>query len=135
MQAINSVPPDALAIAATLRYEASDLILFTSVSETINQNDVIPTAIRDAGGSVAHFGVPVDPGSLLVLGYIGKTPVLGVSGCVKSLQSNVVELIPPRLLASERLTRADLVAMGYGVCKTSVKDQYPANPHKFVQSI
>lgn len=94
--------------------EQHDLILIASISATIDHDDVIPSAIRAAGGSVAHFGVPVDPGSLLVLGYIGQTPVIGAPGCVKSLQTNVIDLILPRLLAGERLTRADLVAMGHG---------------------
>jgi molybdenum cofactor cytidylyltransferase len=70
--------------------------------------------LQQAKGSVAHFGVPVDPGSLLMLGYIGGTAVIGAPGCIKSLKTNVIDLILPRLFAGERLTRADLVAMGHG---------------------
>src|SRR5262249_50946288 len=114
LQTISSVDHDDSVIANVLRHEHSDLILLASISATIDCDDVIPSAIREAGGSGAHFGVPVDPARLLVLGYIGQTPVLGLPGCVKSLQTNVVDLILPRLLAGERLTRADLVAMGHG---------------------
>jgi molybdenum cofactor cytidylyltransferase len=90
------------------------LIIVAGISATIDHDDVIPAALRAAGGSVAHFGVPVDPGSLLVLGYIDQTPVIGAPGCIKSLKTNVIDMILPRLLAGERLTRADLVAMGHG---------------------
>lgn len=91
-----------------------DLILLAGVSATIDHDDVIPAAMREAGGSVAHFGVPVDPGSLLVLGYLDRMAIIGAPGCIKSRKTNVIDLILPRLLAGERLTRADLVAMGHG---------------------
>jgi molybdenum cofactor cytidylyltransferase len=90
------------------------LILLAGVSAIIDQDDLVPSALRAAGGTVTHFGVPVDPGSLLMLGYIGETPVVGAPGCVKSPKTNVIDWILPRLLAGERLTGADLVAMGHG---------------------
>jgi molybdenum cofactor cytidylyltransferase len=111
---IQYVPHTTADLASAIRQQESDLILVASISATIDREDVIPSAIREAGGSLAHFGVPVDPGSLLVLGYRGKTPIVGLPGCVKSLQTNVVDMILPRLLTGERLTRADLVAMGHG---------------------
>lgn len=103
------------AIAAALKEQSThDLVIVTSISAIIDHEDVVPTAVRLAGGSVTHFGVPVDPGSLLMLGYIGNVPVIGAPGCIKSPQTNVVDWILPRLMAGERLTRADLVAMGHG---------------------
>ncbi|NJK80230.1 MAG: molybdopterin-binding protein [Chloroflexaceae bacterium] len=105
---------EALADGIRQQIGACDLIILAGISATIDREDVIPLALRAAGGGVAHFGVPVDPGSLLMLGYIDHKPVLGAPGCVRSLKTNVVDLILPRLLAGERLTRADLVAMGHG---------------------
>jgi len=114
LEAIDYVSHTAECIAEAIQKQSSDLILLASISATIDREDVIPAGIRAAGGTLAHFGVPVDPGSLLVLGYLGTTPVVGLPGCVKSLQTNVIDMILPRLLAGERLTRADLVAMGHG---------------------
>ncbi|MBC7869863.1 MAG: molybdopterin-binding protein [Chitinophagaceae bacterium] len=113
---VEYVAHTASAIAQVIRgYQSThDLILLAGISATIDHEDVIPSALREAGGSVAHFGVPVDPGSLLMLGYIGQTAVIGAPGCIKSLKTNVIDMILPRLLAGERLTRADLVAMGHG---------------------
>jgi molybdenum cofactor cytidylyltransferase len=106
---------DAIAEAIRQQYAAGrGLILLAGISATIDHDDVIPAGLRAGGGSVAHFGVPVDPGSLLMLGYIEQTPVIGAPGCIKSPKTNVIDLILPRLLAGERLTRADLVAMGHG---------------------
>jgi molybdenum cofactor cytidylyltransferase len=45
---------------------------------------------------------------------VGDVPVLGAPGCVKSPKTNVIDWLLPRLLAGERLTRADLVALGHG---------------------
>jgi len=91
-----------------------ELILVAGISAIIDYEDVVPTALQLAGGSVTHFGVPVDPGTLLMLGYIGDVPVIGAPGCIKSPKTNVIDWILPRLLAGERLTRADLVKMGHG---------------------
>jgi molybdenum cofactor cytidylyltransferase len=105
------------AIAAAIREQVSqsrDLILLAGVSAIIDRDDVAPEALREAGGSVAHFGAPVDPGSLLMLGYVGDIPVIGAPGCVKSPQTNVIDWLLPRLFAGERLTRTDLVMMGHG---------------------
>ena len=116
LQTINTIPGYVDAYIAqsirAMQEEQHDLIIIASISATVDHDDVIPSAICRAEGSVAHFGVPVDPDSLLVLGYIGQTPVFGAPGCVKPLQTNVINLILPRLLAGERLTHTDLVAMG-----------------------
>ncbi len=117
LDAVICTPHDSASIAAALReqVEASrGLILLAGVSAIIDDEDVAPTALRKAGGSITRFGVPVDPGSLLMLGYVGDVPVVGAPGCVKSLKTNVIDWILPRLLAGERLTRADMVVMGHG---------------------
>ncbi len=116
--------PPVLANAITLQREAKrDLILIASVSAIIDREDVVPTALKLAGGSIAHFGVPVDPGSLLMLGYLHEIPVIGAPGCIQSLKTNVIDWILPRLLAGERLTRADFVAMGHGGLLEDIRER------------
>ena len=103
------------AIATAIRaQEQADLILVASVSAIIDREDIVPTALRLAGGSITLHGVPVDPGTLLMLGYLGDVPVVGAPGCIKSPKTNVIDWILPRLLTGERLTRANLVSMGHG---------------------
>jgi molybdenum cofactor cytidylyltransferase len=103
--------------------EGRDLILVAGISAIIDRDDVVPTALRQAGGDVTHFGVPVDPGTLLMLGYLGDVPVLGAPGCIKSAKTNVIDWLLPRLLAGERLTRADLVALGHGGLLDDISDR------------
>lgn len=103
------------AIAAAMSAQAgADLILVAGISAIIDREDIVPAALRRAGGSVTLHGVPVDPGTLLMLGYLGEAPVVGAPGCVKSPKTNVIDWILPRLLTGERLTRANLVSMGHG---------------------
>jgi molybdenum cofactor cytidylyltransferase len=109
----HSVPAIAGAIQAQ-RDAGRSLILLAGISAIIDREDIVPTALEASGGGVVHFGVPVDPGSLLMLGYLGEIPVIGAPGCIKSLKTNVIDWILPRLIAGERMTRADLVAMGHG---------------------
>lgn len=106
---------DAPAIADAIEsHSRSDMILIASVSAIIDREDVAPSALLLAGGSITLHGVPVDPGTLLMMGYLGDVPVVGAPGCVKSPKTNVIDWILPRLLSGERLTRANLVSMGHG---------------------
>jgi molybdenum cofactor cytidylyltransferase len=106
---------EALAAAIQAQRAAGrDLVLIVGISAIIDRDDVVPTALRMAGGTMTHLGVPVDPGSLLMMGYLETMPVIGAPSCVKSPKTNVIDHILPRLMAGERLTRADLVALGHG---------------------
>jgi molybdenum cofactor cytidylyltransferase len=100
-----------------------DMVLVASISAIMDVADVVPTALHMAGGSLTHLGVPVDPGSLLMLGYVEMMPVVGAPGCIKSLKTNVIDFVLPRLIAGERLTRADLVAMGHGGLLDDIHDR------------
>ncbi|MBZ0299314.1 MAG: molybdopterin-binding protein [Anaerolineae bacterium] len=116
--------PDAICTAIRAQIESGrELIVVAGISAIIDRDDVVPLALRAAGGDVAHFGVPVDPGTLLMLGYVGSVPVLGAPGCIKSPKTNVIDWLLPRLLAGERLTRADLVALGHGGLLEDISDR------------
>jgi molybdenum cofactor cytidylyltransferase len=67
-----------------------------------------------AGVDMTLHGVPVEPGNMLALGYAGKQWVLCAPGCAKSLETNVVDLVLPRLLAGERLDRSATATLGLG---------------------
>ena len=109
------VPHETQYIAHAMRECADcDLILIASVSAIIDADDVVPDALRLAGGSVTIHGLPVDPGTLLMMGYLNQVPVVGAPSCIKSPKTNVIDLLLPRLIAGERLTRSDLVQMGHG---------------------
>ncbi len=102
-------------LAATLTgISGADLILILTASATSDLQDVAPAALRRAGGQVHRFGMPVDPGNLLFLGQLGKTPVIGLPGCVRSPALNGADWVMERLICGVPVTGADIAAMGVG---------------------
>src|SRR3546814_4212212 len=62
----------------------ADLVLIMAASATADREDVVPAAIRQAGGRVERVGMPVDPGNLLCLGWLRRRAVIGLPGCARS---------------------------------------------------
>lgn len=116
------VPHAVAAIAAALRAAnadllravGADLILIAGATATSDPRDVIPAAIRAAGGTVLRVGMPVDPGNLLVLGRLGTALVIGLPGCARSPKRNGLDLVLEQWAAGLDPTAAGLAAMGVG---------------------
>ncbi len=89
-------------------------ILILGASATVDRRDVVPAGIELAGGTVDHFGMPVDPGNLLLLAHYGAVPVIGVPGCARSPKLNGFDWVLERLAAGVPVTRHDLMMMGAG---------------------
>jgi len=91
-----------------------DLILLFGASAMIDAEDVLPQALRLAGGSVDYVGMPVDPGNLLFLGSFEGTPVIGAPGCARSPVENGFDWVLNRILAGIPVGASDIAAMGVG---------------------
>jgi molybdenum cofactor cytidylyltransferase len=102
------------AAIAELRLAGAQLLILAGETSIMDRDDVTPQGIRLAGGRIEHYGAPVEPGNLLLLGYLDELPVLGAPGCVRSRDVNIVDLLLPRLLAGEHVTRRDIVELGHG---------------------
>src|SRR6202048_291455 len=111
------VPHDEAALASAIKellgLEAELVIVF-GASAIADRRDVIPAAITDIGGAIEHFGMPVDPGNLLLIGSANGVPVLGAPGCARSPVENGFDWVLMRLLAGLKVTRAELMGMGVG---------------------
>src|ERR1700720_2325165 len=92
----------------------AELVIVFGASAIADRRDVIPAAISGIGGAIEHFGMPVDPGNLLLIGNAGGVPVLGAPGCARSPVENGFDWVLMRLLAGLKVTRADLTGMGVG---------------------
>lgn len=111
------VPHQAEPLAAALdqaKAAQADLAIIFGASAIADRRDVIPAAVELSGGAVEHFGMPVDPGNLLLLGRSGAMSVLGAPGCARSPKENGFDWILHRLLAGLPVTRADIVGLGVG---------------------
>ncbi len=111
------VAHDEAALAPTIReaqQAGAELVIIFGASAIADRRDVIPAAIEVAGGTVEHFGMPVDPGNLLLVARLGSMPVLGAPGCARSPKENGFDWVLRRLLAGLPVTRDDITGMGVG---------------------
>ena len=111
------VPHEQAALAgaiAQVRDAGAELVIVFGASAIADRRDVIPMAIETAGGEIEHFGMPVDPGNLMLVGRIAGQPVVGAPGCARSPKENGFDWILMRLLAGLPVTRADITGMGVG---------------------
>ncbi len=103
-----------LAVSIRQMHRNSDMVIIFGASAVVDKDDVVPAAIREAGGTVHHIGMPVDPGNLLVLGELDGKPVIGAPGCARSPKENGFDWVIDRLMANIPVTKADIVGMGVG---------------------
>lgn len=94
--------------------QTPDIILLFGASAMIDAADVLPAALRNAGGTVRYVGMPVDPGNLLFLGDLNGVPVVGAPGCARSPVENGFDWVLNRILAKQEILPKDIAAMGVG---------------------
>jgi len=90
------------------------LVLVAGASAIVDRRDVVPAGIEGAGGEVVHFGMPVDPGNLLLVARHGEAAVLGVPGCARSPKFNGLDQVLERLAAGLPVTPESVMGMGVG---------------------
>ena len=106
--------PKALAAALDRIAPESDIVIVFGASAITDRRDVIPAAIEERGGRIDHFGMPVDPGNLLLLGELDGRPIIGAPGCARSPKENGFDWVLQRLLAGVPIGPQDIKAMGVG---------------------
>jgi len=122
------VPDDDFLIAEAIKQlllEGADMIVTTG-GMSVDPDDVTPSGIQKAGGRIVSYGAPTLPGAMFMLAYWGTIPILGLPGCVMYHKSTVFDLVTPRLLAGEELTRRDITRLGHGgLCLVCNECRYP----------
>lgn len=89
---------------------------------SVDPDDLTPAAIRAAGGKIVSYGAPVLPGAMFMLAYIDGIPVIGLPGCVMYHRASIFDIVVPRLLAGETVSKSDIDKMGHGGFCLSCKD-------------
>jgi molybdenum cofactor cytidylyltransferase len=92
----------------------AELVIVFGASAIADRRDVIPAAIEAAGGEIEHFGMPVDPGNLMLIGKAQGAAVIGAPGCARSPKENGFDWILMRLLAGLAVSREDITGLGVG---------------------
>jgi molybdenum cofactor cytidylyltransferase len=94
--------------------EGAELVVVFGASAIADRRDVIPAAVEAVGGKIEHFGMPVDPGNLMLIGQARGQPILGAPGCARSPKENGFDWILMRLLAGLPVSREDVTGFGVG---------------------
>lgn len=91
-----------------------DIILIAGASAIVDRRDALPAGIVAAGGRIAHFGMPVDPGNMILMGEVEGIPVVGLPGCARSPKLNGFDWVLARLCADLPVGAQEIMAMGVG---------------------
>ncbi|MDR3294360.1 MAG: molybdopterin-binding protein [Clostridiales Family XIII bacterium] len=109
----------------TLIEEGAEVIGVTG-GMSVDPDDRTPAGIRAAGGEIVSYGAPVLPGAMFLLAYMGDVPVVGLPGCVMYSNVSIFDLILPRILAGERLTKRDIKKLAHGgLCRKCAVCTWP----------
>ena len=98
----------------TLLSRGCELICILGASAVVDRRDVVPAGIEAAGGRVQHFGIPVDPGNLILVASCASVPVLALPGSVRSPRPSGFDEVLQRIIAGVPPTAGDIAAMGVG---------------------
>ncbi|NDV19867.1 molybdopterin-binding protein [Pseudodesulfovibrio sp. JC047] len=108
--------------------EGAEMVVVTG-GMSVDPDDQTPTAIRATGAEVVTYGSPTFPGVMFMLARLGDVPILGLPGCVMYYRASVFDLVVPRILAGEEISREDIVALGHGgFCASCDVCRYPICP-------
>jgi len=116
LESVKLAPDDPDVIAGDIKNakQAGADVILVSGGMSVDPDDKTPEGIRRTGAVVETHGFPVLPGSMFLMAYLGGTPVMGLSGCVLHDPFTAFDVLLPRLLAGEKITRAEIMAMGHG---------------------
>lgn len=104
-------------------------LLITTGGMSVDPDDVTRLGVLKAGGQDILYGASVLPGAMLLLAKIGQIPVIGVPACGMFHDQTIFDLVLPRILAGETLSRRDIASLGHGgLCLNCPECRFPCCP-------
>ena len=124
-------PDDAGLISKAIRShldQGCDLLMLSG-GMSVDPDDVTRQGIRSAGAGEMHYGASVLPGAMFLVAYVDDVPLLGIPACGLFHRITVLDLVLPRMLAGEKIGKAELAFFGHGgLCKDCEECVYPHCP-------
>jgi hypothetical protein len=126
------VPDDEKMIADAvldMKAHGAELII-ACAGFSVDPDDVTLEGVELSGAKISFYGVPVMPGTMGMVADLDGIPVLGAPACAIWNKATYVESFLPRMLAGEKITRADAAALGHGgLCLGCKPCTYPVCPY------
>ena len=114
-----------------------DMIIISGAHVSVDRNDILPMAIMKSGGEIIYYGMPVDPGNLMLLGKVNDIYVLVLPGCARSLSKNGIDLMLEHFSINSKLDKDFISSLGVGglLNDTSVRRSPRENKKKYEKVI
>lgn len=118
-----------IAAAASRLCNAGANLLITTGGMSVDPDDRTRYGLQKAGACDMVYGSAVLPGAMFMICYLDKIPVLGIPACGMFASRTILDLIYPRVLAGEKITRTDVAALGHGgLCLKCKSCTFPVCP-------
>lgn len=109
------LPDDADQIAATIKIlAAKNDMVFVTGGMSVDPDDVTPVGVKKAGATVTVYGTPVLPGAMFMMAYLDEVPIMGIPACGMFSKVTVLDVVLPKVLVGEKITREYIAALGHG---------------------
>lgn len=122
------LPDDSNQIAAKIleQIEQGAQMVVVTGGMSVDPDDATPGGVKQTGAEIITYGTPLFPGAMFLLAYLGDVPILGLPGCVMYNKATVFDILLPRIVAGERVTRQDITRLGHGgLCLDCPQCHYP----------
>ncbi len=118
-----------IAEAAVRLVEQGANILISTGGMSVDPDDRTRHAMKKAGVRDIVYGSAVLPGAMFMVGYLGEIPVLATPACGMYASRTILDLILPRALAGEKITRTEIAMLGHGgLCLKCKQCTFPRCP-------
>lgn len=128
---VTFLPDDDQRIATTAvrLIEQGANMLITTGGMSVDPDDRTRFALKKAGAKGMVYGTPVLPGAMFMVAYINDVPIMGIPACGMYASRTILDLIYPRVLAGETITRKEIAALGHGgLCLQCPTCRFPCCP-------
>ena len=128
----HTIVPDDEDIIASAILEMRDKgseVIFVCSGLSVDPDDVTVEGVKKSGAKIISYGAPVMPGAMFLLAMLGDIPILGAPAAVIFNDTTIIDVILPRVLAGEEISRQDIIDMGHGgLCLDCADCIYPICP-------
>lgn len=101
-------------------------VILVSGGMSVDPDDVTPLGIRQSGAEIIKYGAAALPGAMFLMAYLGEVPVMGIPACGMYFKNTILDLLLPRILIGEKITRRDIVKLAHGgLCRSCPQCHYP----------
>jgi hypothetical protein len=125
------VPDDADIIGESIREficsGAQAIVVCGGLSK--DPDDCTFEGVRKSGAEIVTYGAPVLPGSMFLYAVCNGIPIIGAPACVLHSPITILDIILPRILTDQQVTKEEIIELGHGgLCLSCSTCHFPNCP-------